>query len=325
MALLEVQGLRTRFHCDDGIVQAVRGVSLEVEAGEAVGLVGESGCGKSVLGLSIMGLIREPPGEVTASRLRLGEHELRSLDPEGLRRLRGVELAMVFQDPMTSLNPFLRISTQLTEVLRVHRGLGRGEARDHAVSMLEAVGIPGAARRLRSHSHELSGGMRQRVMIAMALLCGPQLLIADEPTTALDVTIQAQILDLIRELTHERGTALLLVTHDLGVVAGTCQRVLVMYAGRVVEEAPVEELFARPLHPYTQGLLRSVPRLDTPRQSELDAIGGQPPDLVALPPGCPYRPRCAVALEACATEDPPLESHTPESTHRVACHAARRP
>jgi len=314
--LLSIDNLHVEFRTDDGVVRAVDGVSFDVAAGETLGIVGESGSGKSVANLAVMGLIPQPPGRITKGRAMLGGRDLLTLDQRQLRSVRGREIAMIFQDPMTSLNPFLTVAEQMTEVTRLHLNHSRKEALDHAVGMLGRVGLPSPERRVCDYPHQLSGGMRQRVMIAMALSCRPDVLIADEPTTALDVTIQAQILDLMRELQRAQETAIVLVTHDLGVVAGMCHRVAVMYAGRFVEEAPVDELFARPKHPYTLGLLESIPRLDEARESELTPIAGQPPHLVDLPPGCPFRPRCRFAVERCAQENPPLEG---ERGHRKAC------
>jgi oligopeptide transport system ATP-binding protein len=320
--LLEVRNLETSFSSDDGTVQAVRGISFEVARGETVGIVGESGSGKSVANLSMLGLIPQPPGRVRADAIRFDGEDLARLSQGELRRIRGRRISMIFQDPMTSLNPFLRVSTQLTEVLSTHLGMQGEAAAARAIEMLDAVGIPGARRRYRSYPHEFSGGMRQRVMIAMALLCDPQLLIADEPTTALDVTIQAQILDLIREITASRGTAVILITHDLGVVAGMCQRVLVMYAGRIVESAPVDDLYARPMHPYTHGLISSLPRLDEESKSELRPIRGAPPNLAALPRGCPFAPRCPHVVDRCRQEEPPLAPVAGESERHTACWVA---
>ncbi len=303
-SLLEIDDLHVEFRTDAGAVKAVDGISLAVGAGETVGIVGESGSGKSVTSLAIMGLVPQPPGHVAAKRLRFDGRDLLGMPARELSKLRGNRVAMIFQDPMTSLNPFLTIAEQLAEVTRLHLGHTRRQALDHAVEMLERVGIPGASRRVFEYPHQFSGGMRQRVMIAMALSCRPQLLIADEPTTALDVTIQAQILELMAELQRAEGTTIILITHDLGVVANTCRRVLVMYAGRFVEEAAVDDLFARPKHPYTLGLLKSLPRLTANRQP-LTPIDGQPPDLVALPSGCYFHPRCPNAIERCSAEYPP--------------------
>jgi oligopeptide transport system ATP-binding protein len=316
-ALLSVRGLRTNFRTPDGIVRAVDGVSFDVWPGETLGLVGESGCGKTVTALSIMRLVPEPPGSVSGEMVFDGQ-DLLKLDSQRLRRVRGRRIAMIFQDPMTSLNPVLTISRQLTEGLEQHLGLGRRAARERAIELLDLVGIAAAGSRIDDYPHQFSGGMRQRVMIAMALSCRPELLIADEPTTALDVTVQAQILDLIRRLTAELGTAVLFITHNLGVVAGLCDRVNVMYAGRIVESAATDDVFARPKHPYTLGLLKSIPRLDEPRRDRLMAIEGSPPDLLALPPGCPFAPRCAYRVERSLAERPELREVHPN--HWVACH-----
>ena len=315
--ILSVRDLRTFFHTDDGVVRAVDGVSFSIRRGETLGIVGESGSGKSVACLSALGLVPRPPafhpsGEV----LYAGRDLLRCRDRE-LEDLRGNRLAMIFQDPLTSLNPYLRISRQLTEVLEVHQGATPVAARRAAITMLERVGMPDPGRRIDQYPHQFSGGMRQRVMIAMALLCEPEVLFADEPTTALDVTIQAQILDLIAELRKSLGTAVVLITHDLGVVAGSTDRVAVMYAGRVVETGPTIEVFARPRHPYTQGLLASTPRINTPPGTRLDAIPGLPPDLSRLPTGCPFHPRCSLASDRCRMEYPSPTSLT--LTHAASC------
>ncbi|HEX4000289.1 MAG TPA: ABC transporter ATP-binding protein [Pirellulales bacterium] len=303
MPLLDIRDLHVQFHTDRGVLRPVDGLSLAVEPGETVGLVGESGSGKSMTSLAVMGLV-PPPGRITAGQILFEGRDLRPLAARELARIRGNRIAMVFQDPMTSLNPFLTVAEQLAEVTRLHLGYGRRQAIDHAVEMLGRVGIPGAERRVFDYPHQFSGGMRQRVMIAMALSCRPQLLIADEPTTALDVTIQAQILELIVELQQSEGMAVILITHDLGVVANSCKRVAVMYAGRLVEQAPVDDLFAHPKHPYTLGLLESIPRIDA-AQAQLTPIPGQPPDLLALPQGCKFEPRCSHAIDRCKCEDPP--------------------
>lgn len=296
-AVLRVEDLQTWFHTEHGIVKAVDGVSFEVRPGEVLGLVGESGSGKSVTNLSILGLVPRPPGRFEGGRVWFDGQDLLGQSEAQLRKVRGRRISMIFQDPMTSLNPYLRVSVQVGEVLRLHEGLSKAEARVRTIELLEDVGIPDPSRRVDAYPHELSGGMRQRVMIAMALACRPELLLADEPTTALDVTVQAQILDLIGGLCRERGTAVVLVTHDLGVVAGVADRVAVMYAGRIVEQGPVERIFASPRHPYTQALLRSLPRLD--RKSTLTAIPGMPPDLSQLPEGCAFAPRCPEAHGRC--------------------------
>ena len=301
--LLEIHDLHVQFPTDGGPVRAVDGLSLSVDAGETIGLVGESGSGKSVASLAVLGLVPRP-GRITAGQVLFEGRNLAELGPRQIADVRGNRIAMVFQDPMTSLNPFLTIAEQLTEVTRQHLGYTRRQALDRAVEMLARVGIPGAERRLYDYPHQFSGGMRQRVMIATALSCKPQLLIADEPTTALDVTIQSQILELLAELQRTEGMAVILITHDLGVVANSCRRVAVMYAGRLVEEAAVDDLFARPKHPYSLGLLESIPRLDA-LQQRLTPIAGQPPDLTALPPGCKFQPRCNRAIPHCTEEDPP--------------------
>ncbi len=316
--LLEVDDLGVEFKTDDGVVRAVDGVSLTIERGETVGIVGESGSGKSVTNLAVMGLVPQPPGRVTSGRAIFDGQDLLTMSARELAAVRGRRIAMIFQDPMTSLNPFLTIEEQLTEMTRLHLGHTRRQAVDHAVTMLERVGITDAGRRLFDYPHQFSGGMRQRVMIAMALSCKPDLLIADEPTTALDVTIQAQILELMQELQRDEGTAIILITHDLGVIANICHRVNVMYAGRFVEKATVDDLFARPRHPYTLGLLESVPRLDEAATTRLTPIEGQPPDLVDLPPGCAFRPRCPFAIDRCKAEEPALLA-APDGGSRYAC------
>ncbi|KAA5540932.1 ABC transporter ATP-binding protein [Roseiconus nitratireducens] len=305
--LLQVNDLQVSFKTDDSRVRAVRGVSFDIYPGETVGLVGESGSGKSVTNLALMGLVPSPPGRVDGGSVMYDGKDLLKLSPLQMQSIRGRRIAMIFQDPMTALNPLMTVGQQLTEMTRLHLGLSRRQANEKAAEMLELVGISGASRRLRDYPHQFSGGMRQRVMIAMALSCEPDLLIADEPTTALDVTIQAQILDLLRELQERRGTSIILITHDLGVVAETCHRVLVMYAGKVVEKSDAGPLFASPQHPYTQGLLQSLPRFDQV-QTTLRAIPGQPPDLGNLPEGCSFRSRCPLAIDRCAREEPPLAS-----------------
>ncbi len=316
MPLLAVRNLRTEFSGDDGTFAAVEDVSFDLEAGEVIGIVGESGSGKSVTALSILGLIPDPPGRITRGSITFDGQELLGLSERRMRRIRGADIAMIFQEPMTSLNPVFTIGDQIVETIRFHERLGRRAARERAAEMLDRVGIALPAQRLDEYPHQLSGGMRQRAMIAIALSCNPRLLLADEPTTALDVTIQAQILDLLRELQEELGMAVVLITHDLGVVAQHVDRVMVMYAGRVVEEAPVLDAFARPSHPYTQGLLRSIPSLDDERE-RLDAIPGMVPSPFALPPGCPFAPRCIHARDVCATVQPPLIDAGQE--HRAAC------
>ena len=314
--LLAVDGLTVEFSTLRGTVHAVNGVSFRVAPGETIGLVGESGCGKSVTALALLGILARS-ATVTGGRAELEGRDLLAMRDRELRRVRGREIAMIFQDPMTSLNPVLTIGRQLREPFETHFGLGRREAERRSLELLDQVGIPGAGSRLGDYPHQLSGGMRQRVMIAMALACEPKLLIADEPTTALDVTIQAQILDLLRQLVVERGTALILITHDLGVVAGMCERVCVMYAGTVVEEAATAELYASPRHPYTLGLLQSVPRLDTPRSAPLRPIQGAPRDMLSAPAACPFQPRCYAATTVCGQLLPRLEEVAAD--HRAAC------
>ena len=319
MALLKVTTLNTRFETPEGEVKAVNDVAFSVAEGETIGVVGESGSGKSQVFLTVLGLLAAN-GRASGSA-RFQGVELLGMRTEELNRIRGSRIAMIFQDSMTSLNPYLRISRQMTEVLVTHRGMSEAEARSAAVTLLERVRIPEAKRRFDMYPHEFSGGMRQRVMIAMALLCQPDLLIADEPTTALDVTIQAQILALMRELKRDSNTAIVLITHALGVVAGLCDRVLVMYGGRIVEDAPVRQIFYEPQHPYTQGLLRSTPRLDEAEAEELRTIPGQPPNLQRLPPGCAFHERCAWRIERCRTEEPALREIG--SRRRKACHLER--
>ena len=318
--LLAVEELKTYFFTRDGVVRAVDGVSFSVERGETLAIVGESGCGKSVTSLSILRLIASPPGRTVAGRVLFEDRDLLELPEPEMRKIRGDAISMIFQEPMTSLNPVLTIGRQIAEVLRLHRGLSDEASTQRAVEMLRLVRMPEPERRIGQYPHELSGGMRQRVMIAMALACEPRLLIADEPTTALDVTIQAQILDLMRELKERTGAAIVLITHDLGVVAEMAQRVVVMYAGRKVEEAPVAELFARPHHPYTRGLLDSIPKLGTSRHNgaaRLSEISGTVPSLSEPIVGCAFAPRCAYATARCRSEDPPLEEKLPG--HFAAC------
>ena len=316
--LLEVQDLKTYFKTKAGRVRAVDGVSFAIKPGEKVAIVGESGCGKSVTALSIMRLIDQPPGEYAGGSILFEDQDLLDLPESAMRKVRGGKIGMIFQDPMTCLNPTMTVGKQIAEGLRIHLKVSESEARKRSISLLEQVGIPAVSERIDSYPHQFSGGMRQRVMIAMALACNPRLLIADEPTTALDVTVQAQILELISGVCSEFGTALILITHDLGVVAGVADRVVVMYAGRVVEEAPTDELFANPRHPYTQGLLASVPRLDEQRHAELKTIEGAPPDLLRPPTGCPFMPRCLFARNVCRTM-PPLDPLPGNATHRKAC------
>jgi oligopeptide transport system ATP-binding protein len=317
--LLEVKDLRTYFETEDGLVKAVDGVSFQLERGETLGIVGESGSGKSVTNLSIIRLIQEPPGRIASGEVIFKGQDVLLLPADAVRKIRGRRIAMIFQDPMTSLNPFMKISKQLMEMTQLHLGHTRSQAYEHAVKMLETVGIPDARSRADSYPHEFSGGMRQRVMIAMALSCEPELLIADEPTTALDVTIQAQILELIKKLKQETGTSVILITHDLGVVAGMTDHVIVMYAGKIFEQAKTKELFARPGNPYTKGLLRSVPD-PTAEQGNLYQIPGLPPDVAHLPPGCPFAERCERAEDICRREFPPFVALT--SDHHSLCHFA---
>jgi oligopeptide transport system ATP-binding protein len=314
--LLQVSGLRTHFPTRDGLVQAVDGVDLHVDQGETLGIVGESGSGKSVTVLSILRLLPRP-GRIVAGEVRYRGRDLLAASEQEMQEIRGAEIAMVFQDPMTSLNPVYRTGWQVGEPLRLHRGLRLPAALREAVSSLARVGIPEPERRARSYPHELSGGMRQRAMIAMGLTTAPSVLIADEPTTALDVTIQAQILELLQQVNRELGTATILITHNLGVVAGSCERVLVMYAGRVVEEGPTRDVFAHPRHPYTWSLLRSIPRLDADEHEPLRPIPGLPPDLASLPTGCHFHPRCPFRVGRCITEAPPLAAVS--ETQRAAC------
>jgi oligopeptide/dipeptide ABC transporter ATP-binding protein len=315
--LLQVNELRTTFSTSGGLVRAVDGVSWDVDEGETVALVGESGCGKSVSALSIMRLVAPPAGRIESGEIIFKGRDLLKLSDEEMRQVRGSEIAMVFQEPMTSLNPVLTVERQLTEGMEIHYRTEPAAARARAITLLGMVGIPDAERRLPQYPHHFSGGMRQRIMIAMALACNPQLILADEPTTALDVTIQAQILELMRNLSRELGVAMLIITHNLGVVARYADRVNVMYAGRIIEQASAAELYAHPRHPYTLGLLHSVPRLDEPRRARLDPIEGQPPDLTRLPPGCAFQPRCKYRVERCA-EMPPL-APLDDAGHRAAC------
>jgi oligopeptide/dipeptide ABC transporter ATP-binding protein len=311
-----VRGLRTTFRAEQGEVWAVDGVDLRVERGRTLGIVGESGCGKSVTALSIMGLVPQPPGRIAAGEVLFEGEDLLKAPAQRLRDLRGDKLAMIFQEPMTSLNPAFTVGDQITEALLRHRAIGKEEAKNAAIEMLRRVRIPSPERRAKDYPHQLSGGMRQRVMIAMALACNPKLLIADEPTTALDVTIQAQILELMRALREELGTAIILISHDLGVIAELADEVAVMYAGRIVERCAVGRLFAEPQHPYTVGLLGSIPRLHLERE-RLAAIQGFVPDAAALPEGCPFHPRCPFAVDRCSKEIPPLEEIN--AGHFVAC------
>ena len=318
--LLSVKGLRTYFETEDGTVKAVDGITFDLRRGETLGIVGESGSGKSVTNLSIIRLVPSPPGRIVSGEVLFRGQDILSLTTEEVRRIRGKRISMIFQDPMTSLNPFMRISKQLMELTRLHLGHTKQQAYEHAIKMLDTVGIPEARARVDSYPHEFSGGMRQRVMIAMALSCEPELLIADEPTTALDVTIQAQILELIKKLKEDTGTSVILITHDLGVVAGMTDHIIVMYAGKVFEQATTRELFEAPGNPYTKGLLKSVP---DPLQEEglaLYQIPGLPPDVAHLPPGCPFAPRCYRAEEVCRREYPPFVQLNEE--HQSLCHFA---
>jgi oligopeptide/dipeptide ABC transporter ATP-binding protein len=320
-ALLEVRDLRTSFLTSGGVVRAVDGVSWDIQEGETVALVGESGCGKSVSALSVMRLVAPPAGRIDSGEILFKGRDLLKLSDGEMEHVRGREIAMVFQEPMTSLNPVLTIGRQLTEGLEIHMRMTPAQARARAVELLGMVGIPDPQRRLAQYPHHFSGGMRQRMMIAMALACNPSLILADEPTTALDVTIQAQILELMRDLAQRLGVAMLIITHNLGVVARYADRVNVMYAGRIIEQASAAELYANPRHPYTLGLLRSVPRLDEPRRARLDPIDGQPPDLTRLPPGCAFAPRCAYRVERCGAR-PVLEPVG--AAHASACWEALR-
>jgi peptide/nickel transport system ATP-binding protein len=325
--LLEIDNLQTHFFTAGGVVRAVDGVSWGVRAGEVLGVVGESGCGKSVTALSILRLVADPPGRIVGGAVRFEGTDLLQLSEAEMEAIRGNDISMIFQEPMTSLNPLMTIGRQIGEAIALHRGLSRRDAMDQAVEMLRRVHIPEPERRVHAYPHQLSGGMRQRAMIAMALSCNPKLLVADEPTTALDVTIQAQILDLMRELQENSGTAIILITHDMGVVAENADRVVVMYAGRKVEEANADDLFERPGHPYTRGLLHSLPNLEIAartdaRRARLNEIKGMVPSLSNLPAGCSFAPRCAFATDECRVEYPPLEQHRPG--HWVACwHAGR--
>jgi oligopeptide transport system ATP-binding protein len=318
MSLLSVRDLEVKFVTRRATVHAVNGIGFDLEAGEALGIVGESGCGKSVSSLAMLGILPRPAGRVTGGEVRFEDRDLLKLPDSELRRIRGRDIAMIFQDPMTSLNPVLTVGRQLTESSRKHLGMDKSQAEDAAINLLERVGIPSAKQRLRDYPHQFSGGMRQRVMIAIAISCSPKILIADEPTTALDVTIQAQILEVIKQLVAEENMALILITHDLGVVAGVCERTNVMYAGRFVETASTKELFARPRHPYTLGLLKSVPRLDAARKEKLEPIGGSPRDLTKVFDGCAFAPRCAYATEESRERLPTLQE-ADEPGHLVAC------
>jgi peptide/nickel transport system ATP-binding protein len=318
--LLEVKGLKTYFYTDEGVVRAVDGIDLHIDKGETLGVVGESGCGKTVTALSIMRLIAIPPGRIVEGQILYQGRDLVTLPAAQMRKVRGKEISMVFQEPMTSLNPVFTIGEQIAEAIRLHEGLGRRDAMDKTVEMLKIVHMPNPERRIKEYPHQLSGGMRQRVMIAMALSCNPKLLIADEPTTALDVTIQAQILELLNELKAKLGMAVMLITHDMGVIAETAQRVVVMYAAKVAEEASVGELFKEPLHPYTQGLLRSIPRIDlaATERRRLETIPGTVPSLRGdIAPGCRFAPRCPFVKTVCTEKDPVLKEVKPG--HKVSC------
>jgi peptide/nickel transport system ATP-binding protein len=319
VALLEIKGLKTHFKTDDGWLHAVDGVDIAIDRGETVGVVGESGCGKSVTAKTVLKLIDMPPGKIVAGQVLWKGRDLVPLSPREMQAIRAREIAIIFQEPMTSLNPVFTIGEQISESLRLHEGLSKRAALDRAVEMLKLVRIPTPERRIKDYPHQFSGGMRQRVMIAIALACKPQLIIADEPTTALDVTIQAQILDLLAELKSEIGMAVMLITHAMGVVAEVAQRVVVMYAGKVVEEAPVDELFRKPMHPYTQGLIRSIPRIDTAagEKARLEAIPGTVPKLIEPREGCRFASRCRFAEPACSEATPALRNLTPR--HKVAC------
>src|SRR6478752_3489289 len=315
--LLEIRGLKTHFTTDDGMVRAVDGVDLAIDRGETLGVVGESGCGKTVTAMTVLKLIQMPPGQIVAGSVLWQGRDLVPLAADEMRQIRSKEIAIIFQEPMTSLNPVYTVGQQIAETIRQHENMNRREAMDRAVEMLRLVNIPTPERRVHSYPHQFSGGMRQRVMIAMALSCNPKLLIADEPTTALDVTIQAQILDLMKALQVDRGTGVIMITHSMGVVAGVADRVQVMYAGHIVETASTEEIFANPRHPYTVGLLKSIPRLDAERKEKLEPIRGLPPDLIDLPDMCPFVPRCNYAREKCEQKNPPL---LPVSEgHSAAC------
>jgi oligopeptide transport system ATP-binding protein len=323
--ILRVEGLMTQFSTDYGLVKAVDGVSFDLRRGETLGLVGESGCGKSVTNLSIMRLIQSPPGKTVAGKVLYQGRDLLQVSDEEVRVLRGKNISMIFQDPLTSLNPVLTVSLQIMEALQLHHGLKKKEAKAKAIEMLRLIGIPDPERRANDYPHQFSGGMRQRVMIAIALSCDPEILIADEPTTALDVTIQAQILELIKDLSARSSTSVIMITHDLGVVAGICDSVCVMYAGRVVERASVDDLFYDPKHPYTRGLLESIPRLDRAEEygtvggKRLYSIPGSPPSLIAMPPCCPFNSRCARAMDICRRAYPPETSLAGRSPRTVSC------
>lgn len=314
-ALLTIENLQIRFHTHAGTIYAVNGIDLSLQASEIIAIVGESGCGKSATANAILGLVPSPPGEIAAGSIRFDGRDLTRLDAESYRKLRGSEISMIFQDPMTALNPVLTIGLQISEMFLTHQEISQADARSKSIEMLTRVGIPAPETRLDQYPHELSGGMRQRVMIAMALACQPRILIADEPTTALDVTIQAQIIELMKSMNQQLATSIILITHDLGIVAGLCHRALVMYAGQIIEEAPVAELYSNPHHPYTWGLLNSVPRLDR-TAARLTSIAGQPPDLLAPPSACSFLNRCPYAMQICQNQ-PPVFAIDP--THRCRC------
>ncbi|HIP88168.1 MAG TPA: ABC transporter ATP-binding protein [Anaerolineales bacterium] len=317
--LMEIKNLVVRFYTDDGVVHAVNGISYSMDEGDTLGVVGESGCGKSVHALSIMRLIPSPPGRIEDGEVWFNGRDLLKISENEMHQIRGAEIAMVFQDPMTSLNPVYTVGFQIVEALKLHQGMDDQQARERAAELLTMVGIPEARQRLDDYPHQFSGGMRQRAMIAMALSCNPKLLIADEPTTALDVTIQAQIVELVKRLQEQLGMAVMWITHDLGVVAGLAKKVNVMYAGYIVERGNVWDIYKRPRHPYTQGLLGSLPRLDKPPGTKLVSIPGLPPDLIDLPPGCPFAARCVYAVDKCLEAMPPLEEADGADQHLVAC------
>jgi len=317
MPLLDVRNLRTRFHTGEGAVQAVNDVSFQVNDQETVGIVGESGSGKSMTMLSVMRLIPQPPGKIVNGEVIFEGQDLLKLSLPDIRKIRGNRIAMIFQDPMTSLNPVLTVEKQLTEAIRLHLNMGKTAARDRAIELLEHVGIPGASDRIRNYPHQFSGGMRQRVMISMGLACNPKLLIADEPTTALDVTIQAQIVELVKRLKEELNMAVIWITHDLSLLASLADRILVMYAGQIVESAPLNQLYDNPRHPYTLGLIQSIPRLDEAQKAELKPVDGMPPDLIDYPQGCPFAARCPYVIDQCHSDDPNLE--IVGDNHTVAC------
>jgi oligopeptide/dipeptide ABC transporter ATP-binding protein len=315
--ILRVKDLRTYFNTDEGVVKAVDGVSFDLRKGETLGIVGESGSGKSVTNLSIINIISSPPGKIAGGEVLFRGRDLLAMGAKDIRSIRGDKISMIFQDPMTSLNPFLRISTQMTETIVLHQGLGKKAAKEKAIEMLRLAGIPAPEKRIDQYPHQFSGGMRQRVMIAMSLSCNPEVLIADEPTSALDVTIQAQILELMKDLTARLGTAVILITHSLGVVAGMCDTLCVMYAGRIVERGATDDIFAEPKHPYTRGLIKSVPRLDVARGERLASIKGQPPNVIDLPDCCPFYPRCEKAMDVCKRSYPPQADFG--SGHGASC------